>query len=230
MAGRGYKRVGKPMAAVVLPQLRRAAVVANARATKQAKEDTRRAIQQAGLGRLAGAVGAISTAQRSRLRSRTGGAIGIIYARGKTESRANQTLLAYSQGADIFPNAGKQWLAFPTSAIPTRVGRKKMTPKLYRSSGLVSSIGKLRFVPDAKKGNVAYLVAHKVTVSRRTGRAKARNGKVPRGSDAKRDVVAFVLLKYTRRARRFDQARVMSAANDMQPAFAADYIASQRAA
>lgn len=219
---------------VVLPQLKRAAVVANDRATTWAKEETRRQIAAAGLGRLGGAVGSMSTLRPGRgkagLRSRTGGAVGIIYARGKTESRANQTLLAYSEGASIFPTSGKRWLAYPTSAIPTRVGRKKMTPALYRASGLTASIGKLRFVPDKNNPKQAYLVARKVTVSRRTGRAKAYAGRTPRGSDREKSVIAFVLLKFTRRAQRINQQRIMMRANDRQSLYAADYLASRAGA
>jgi len=225
MAAR-YKRQGKPISQIVLPALKRAAVVANGRATRYALEETRRAITAAGLGRLGGAVGSTSTQQRSRIKSRSGGAVGIIYARGSDESRANQTLLAYSEGASIFPTSGKKWLAFPTSAIPTRVGRRKMTPALYRSSGLVQSIGKLRFVPDKGNTRKAYLVASKVTVSRRTGRAKSFTGKVPRGSDKQSGVVAFVLLKFTKRAQRFDQQGIMRRANDRVSLYAADYLAS----
>ena len=146
----------------------------------------------------------------------------MLYARGSTESRANQTLLAYSEGAEILPTGGRKWLAFPTDAIPKRVGRQKMTPKLYRSSGLVASIGKLVFVPS-KTGRVAYLVARDVTVSRRTGRAKAFAGRVPRGADRKRGVVAFVLIRYTKRAQRFNQRTIMQRAVALIPRYAEDY-------
>lgn len=202
------------MTAVVLPALKRAAQVATARATDDAKQATRQAIARAGLGKLGGAVGSTTSLRQAKLRGPRGEALGIIFARGTTGSRANQTLLAYSEGASIFPTGGKKWLAFPTDKIPKRVGREKMTPALYRSSGLVSSIGKLRFVADPNNANQALLIARKVTVSRRTGRAKAYAGRTPRGSDRADSVVAFVLIKWTRRQQRFDMRQIMSAANN----------------
>jgi len=225
VARRRWKREGKGMAAIVIPQLKAVAHVAIDRATTSAKNDTRQRITAAGLGRLAGAVGSMSSLQRRKLGG--GVATGVIFARGKTDSRANQALLAYSEGASIFPTSGKRWLAFPTKAVPRRVGRgRKMTPAIYNASGLVQSIGKLVFIPVSAKE--ALLVARKVNVSRRTGRAKAYAGRTPRGSDRK-DVVAFVLIKFTLRAQRFSQRAIMMRAQRLVPTFAAEEQASRSA-
>lgn len=221
---RRYKRQGPGAAAVVLPQLRAASHYATDKATTLAKGLTERAIVGAGLGRLSKAVGSTSSVKKGR--TRTEFAFGVVFARGSTESRGNQALLAYSEGATITPGRGKKWLAFPTGAIPTRVGRKKMTPELYNRSALVQTIGKLQFV-QGKKANEAFLVAKRVTVSRRTGRAKANTGRVPRGADAKKGVVAFILIKFTKRAQRFDQKAIMQRANRSTPIFAQEFLERQ---
>lgn len=223
------------MTKIVVPALIGAAHYATDKATTYAKASTQQTIKAAGLGRLANAVGADSSLRSGSKRNRerrtdaslrglrgSTNAWGAIFARGGSESRGNQALLAYSEGATITPGAGKKWLAFATSALPKRVGRYKMTPARYKASGLVQSIGKLHFVLG-KGGKVAYLVARKVTVSRRTGQAKAYGGRVPRGSDRKREVVAFVLIRFTRRAQRFDQGRIMRQAAAMVPQYAAEY-------
>lgn len=221
---RRYKRQGQGARAIVLPQLRAASHYSVDKSTKLALGLTQQAITGAGLGRLSRAVGATSSVKKGRTQSEF--AYGAIYARGKTESRGNQALLAYSEGASITPGRGKRWLAFATGAIPSRVGRKKMTPELYNRSALVQTIGKLQFV-QGKKAGEAYLVAKKVTVSRRTGRAKANTGRVPRGADAKKGVVAFILIKYTKRAQRFDQDKIMQRANRATPIFAQEFLERQ---
>lgn len=218
---RRYKREGQGAAAIVLPKLRAASHYSVDKATTLAKGLTKQAIVGAGLGRLAGAV--ISATSTTKGKTRADFAFGVIYADGKGTNRGNQALLAYSQGATIVPSAGKKWLAFPTGAIPKRVGPKAMTPALYNASSLVQSIGKLQFV-RGKKSSEAYLIAKKVTVSRRTGRAKAYQGRVPRGSDAKKGVVAFILIKFTKRAQRFDQNAIMARANRATPVFAQEFL------
>jgi hypothetical protein len=218
---RRYKREGQGAAAIMLPKLRAASHYSVDKSTKLALGLTQQAIVGAGLGRLSKAVSSTSSTKKGK----TGGdfAYGAIYARGATESRGNKALLSYSEGATIVPNRGKKWLAFPTGAIPKRVGRLKMTPELYRHSALVQTIGPLQFV-QGKKASEAFLVAKKVTVSRRTGRAKANTGRVPRGADAKKGVVAFILIKFTKRAQRFDQNAIMARANRATPIFAQEYL------
>jgi hypothetical protein len=184
--------------------------------TTYAKTSTRRKIRGVGLGRLANAVGSYSSITENQTEKPR--AFGAVFARGRAEGRGNQALLAYSEGASIFPRPGRQWLAFATSAIPKRAGRYKMTPARYRSTGLERSIGKLHFVKG--RGKEAYLVARQVDVSRRTGIAKAAGNRQPRGSDRKKAVVAFVLIPFTRRAARFSQDAIMQDALRQFPKFA----------
>lgn len=220
MAG-AWRREGKPISQVVLPRLRGSGQYAVDKATRLARDKTKSTIQAAGLGRLANAVGWTSSKQKGASPDDEN-AWGAVYARGKTEGRGNQALMAYSQGAVIFPTAGKKWLAFASKAIPTRSNRFKMTPARYNASGLTESIGKLRFVAT-KNPRVAFLVAVDVTVSRKSGRAKGFAGRTPRGSDREKSVIAFVLIRYTSRARRFSQKEIMQFAVASIPGFAAEY-------
>jgi hypothetical protein len=219
---RRWKREGPSLTATVRADQRRIAHYATDKATTLAKDLTRQAIKGAGLGRLANAVGSTSSLRKKGGRT-SDNAWGAIFARGKTASRGNQALLAYSEGADIVPTSGKKWLAFATDALPKRAGRYKMTPARYKASGLEQTLGKLRFVPG-KGGRVAYLVAKKVVVSKRSGRIlRQQGGKMTRGSNNKDSIIAFILIRYTRRAQRFDQKRIMMQAIAEVPTFAFEF-------
>lgn len=219
---RAYRREGAKISVLVRGDLRARSDYAIVRGTALAKRRTRETVRAVGLGRLANAVDATTSAEKGKTRGEFG-AWGAVFARGRADGRGNQALLAYSEGASIFPTGNRKWLAFATAAVPKRGPRnKKMTPDLYRASGLEKSIGKLQFV-RGKRPQVAYLVARKVTVSRRTGRAKAFGGRTPRGSDRKDSIIAFVLIRYTRRAQRFDQGAIMADAAEAMAGFAAAY-------
>lgn len=156
-------------------------------------------MRSVGLGRLDRAVGWTSAQKKGQ----TGTPYAAIFAKGDRESRAAQALEAYSKGATIRAVNG-EWLAFATDAIPKRVGRKKITPKLYNNSGLATSIGKLIF--RKVKPNLALLVLRKVSLSPKTGQAKALGVRRPRTRIVpEKDVVAFVLIRQTRRAKRWDK-------------------------
>jgi hypothetical protein len=170
--GARTKRSGQGISAIVRPQLRAAAHFAADKAITAAKVRTQSTIKSVGLGGLANVVATQSSLKKRQTASDN--AYGAIFARGRpgdSENRGEQALLAYTRGASIFPTGGKQWLAFATSAIPKRVGRRKMTPKLYMSSGLVTSIGPLVFVPVNNR--VARLVVRKVEISRRNSAVRS---------------------------------------------------------
>lgn len=177
------------------------------RATNGASQDARTALQAkitgVGLGRLAGAVGQTSS-QRKGQKPRT--PYGATFVKGGDESRAGQALQSYTRGATIRARR-RNWLAFPTNAVPRTINRRKITPDLYKKSGLVTRIGQLHFVQV--KPNLAFLMIRKVTLHPRTHRAKrAGPGRVRTRVPAK-EVVAFVLIKVTRRAMRFNKDRVV---------------------
>lgn len=213
---------GGPFAQRIMKERRAAAHFATDKAIGVAIARTRQTIKGVGLGGLANAVG--SQSSRRKKQTDTDKAYGAIFARGKPgdpENRGERALLAYSRGASIFPRGGKQWLAFATSSIPKRVGRYKMTPARYRSSGLVNSLGPLVFVPINSK--VARLVVRKVEVSRRTGVARAQTGR-SRAFDKKAEITAFILIRYTMRAARFSQDDIVRDASLQVPDFIGEYL------
>jgi len=198
--------------------LYRAAQFATEKASADAAVHIRARIQTVGLGRLAGAVGQTSSMKKGQTPTTPYGAI---YARGSDESRAGQALEAYTQGVTIRAR-NKEWLAFATPAVPRVIGRRRLTPELYRQSGLVGSIGPLQFKPIS--ANLAFLVVKNVTLHPRTHRAKAAGPRAPRTRVAAAEVVAFVLIRVTRRAKRFDKDRIVAAYSGQVPDLIADYM------
>lgn len=191
------------------------------------------AMKAAKLGKLSGAVRYSSDYRRKRrLLATTQGfpqqpwrAGGIVYTTGGSD-RTSGAFKAYSQGAVIVPKAGRRWLAFPTSNIPKRAGRKKMTPALYNKNGFAQSIGPLTFVPGISP-NVAYLVVKNVSVSRLTGgraRRLGSRGGVGGGRKLSQFTVAFILIRTTTRARRFDPLVIMNRQFNQVPARLAAYL------
>lgn len=195
------------MSKIVMDDLKAAAHYAADKGIMAALVTTRAKIKGAGLGRLENAVAATSSLKK---RQTTGRAWGALFARGDPDWRGNQAISIYSAGGTIAPVGQNQWLWIATRNIPSRAGRQRMTPALYRAHGLEGSLGKLTFL-QLSSNRAVYLIRKKVTVSRRTGRAKPFGGRVPRGSDLKKQVVAFVGIKVTHRAQRFDQEAIMRA-------------------
>lgn len=189
---------------------RRAALDATAEASKKAQRNIQAKMRSVGLGRLANAVGQTSARQK-RQTSPDRDPYGVIYARGGDESRAGGALLAYSEGATIRPRRS-EWLAVPTDAAPRLVTvggkRRRLTPAMWESAGLNQRIGKLIF--KRIRQNLAILVVRKVSLSPKTGRAKAlgASGRT-RTRIPKNEVVVFVLIRQTRRAKRFDKDQIV---------------------
>lgn len=188
--------------------LQTAALIATDRASINGRDELRQKIRGVGLGKLGNAVGQTS-AWKKRQRDRQ--PYGVIFARGGDDSRAGGALEAYSRGTTIRARNGK-WLAFPTSAVPRNVvldrRRRRLTAGGFGKSGLVTSIGRLEFRPVSPK--LALLVIRNVTLSPKTGRAKAATGRRTRTRVPVKEVVAFVLIRVTRRAQRFDKDVIMA--------------------
>jgi hypothetical protein len=189
--------------------LRASAISATDRAGREAQREVQAKIRNVGLGRLDRAVG--FTSFKVEGGRAADDPYGVIFARGGDESQGGGTLEAYSKGANIVPGAGKQWLAIATRAVPKFVslgGRRfRTTPQLYKNSGLNTSIGQLVFKPIGP--NKAVLVIKKVTLSPKTGRAKAAGPGRTRTRIPQKEVIAFVLIRVTRRAQRFDKDAVV---------------------
>lgn len=194
----------------------RAALEATHLASQRAQKHIQAKMKSVGLGRLSNAVGHTS-AKLKRQEDRT--PYGVIFAKGGDESSAGGALEAYSQGATIRAKNG-EWLAYATDAVPRLVGGRRMNPKRYLSNGFTSSIGKLIF--RRIKPDLALLVVRNVSLSPKTGRAKALGKGKPRSRVVPdKDTVVFVLIKQTRRAKRFDKDQILRIYSNRVP----DYLA-----
>lgn len=191
------------------------------RAVDRATDLGRRAVQQrvraVGLGRLAGAV--LYTSSEKKKRRNPKEAWGAVYAAGGDESRAGGALEAYTRGATI-RGRERQWLAIATRALPKMVSaggrRARMTPERYEAAG--NPLGPLVF--KRLSANRAILIAQgDFTVSRKTGKAKRFAGRATRARTRQRDVIAFVLIRETKRAKRFDQRAIVQRAASKVPDF-----------
>jgi hypothetical protein len=221
------KRLGPSLTATVIPQLRAAAHYATDRAIETAKVQTRATVRGVGLGGLANAIGATSSLKKRQTR---GSAYGVIYARGGIDSRANQALMAYTHGASIYPTNGRKWLAFPTKAagrlarLPLpRVGARRFAN--VKNKPAYAGV-KLRFVQFSSTR--AALVLDDAVVSGKTGRAKPFGKRLGRGATRHKFVIMFVLIKFTRRAQRFDQDAIVAQAGATIGQHVAEYQARQQ--
>lgn len=223
------KRHGKGMAAIVIPELRAAAHYASDKAIELAKSNTRARIRAVRLGGLANAVG--STSSLKKRKTQTNRSWGAIFARGGLHSRANQALMAYTQGALIRPTGGRRWLAYATKAA----GRLARLP-IPRTSG--RGYANFRNQPSRVRGvqltfvqfsaTRAALVLKNASVSNKTGRAKPMGKRLGRGATQERMVVMFWLIRYTNRAARFNQDRIVRDAAQAQPRFVREFQLARR--
>lgn len=192
----------------------------------------RGAMVQTALGRMRGAVRYSSSRKRRKQANRLKGLLNsspitITQSQGFAAFGQKSWAVVFNVGGDrslgafdaytarpstqIRPKGGKRWLAFPTNNIPKRVGRNKITPALWNTSGLARSIGPLVFIKGVSP-NVAYLAVRNVSVTAKTGgkaRALGKRGGVGAGR-VKRDLlVAFILIRGTTRQQRLDPVRLM---------------------
>jgi hypothetical protein len=194
-----------------IEKLEGVSLVATDRAARAAAAEIK-----AGLpGKLGGAITSGSDLQKGRGVKRFGAegyrASGWVITRGKSE-RTVGAIVSATEGAEIRPLKGPfLWIA--TDEIPRRAGRYRMTPALYRRSGLESRIGPLVQIPGRHRGEVL-LIARNVTVDRFGRRGRAR--RLPKrgaigGSRERRDfIVAFVGIRNTSRTRRVDANQIIS--------------------
>lgn len=188
--------------------LHRAALDVTDLVTEKAYRNIQAKMRSVGLGQLYRAVGWTS-AKKKRQTGNT--PYGVIYAKGGDDTLAGGALEAYSRGTTIRAKSGT-WLAIPTAAAPRLVSvggrRRRLTPKLWDAAGLTGRIGKLIF--KQVRADLALLVVRRVSLSPKTGQAKAlgkgspRTRIVPQG-----DTVVFILIRETRRAQRFDHRAII---------------------
>ena len=200
--------------------MERAALEATDLASKKAQKHIQAKMRAVGLGKLGNAVGQTSA---KRKRNYPGSPYGVIFARGGDDTLAGGALEAYSQGTTIRPKNGN-WLAVPTSAIPrvATVGgrRRRLTPERYKQAGLEQKIGKLIYIPVRQ--NLALLVVRNVSLSPKTGQAKRLGKRKPKTRGVPESyTTVFILIKQTRRAKRFDKDQIVRFYADRLP----DYMA-----
>lgn len=189
-------------------KVEQATLRASDKAATIARDNIRTAMHGARLGRLGNTIGATSDLKKGGRVHRLGGGgfsvSGIVHVRTRNE-RALGALEAYTQGATITPRRGG-WLWIATPNVPARVGRYRMTPERYRSSGLVTRIGPLIEIPG-RNGGERLLVVNQVT-TRTTGKSNARrfprNGKVRAGRQEHETLVMFIGIRSTSRATRIN--------------------------
>lgn len=199
----------------LLRDLGKAAAYGADQTAKRGREAIQGAMGASKLGKLARAVRYSSDLKKRRVPGADSNgnptmpwrAGGIIFLTGGSGSdRGQGAFKAYSEGTVITPRAGGRWLAYATKAIPKRVGRYKMTPARYVAGGFEQKIGPLVFIPGKSAGE-ALLIVPSVTmpmVGSGTARQRSRTGRVPRGRVGHDFIVAFVLIRTTSRAKRFD--------------------------
>lgn len=183
-----------------------AAARATDKASIGARDELRAAMRAQRLGNLANAIGSTSDLRKKRPGGRGGSRLdvaGFVYTRIKSPRTAG-ALASYVENdvTEIGPR-GAKWLAIATNEIPRRAGRRRMTPALYKATGLEERIGPLVFVAGRTAG-VAYLIVRDTTIQMaRSGKARRlpKRGRIGAGR-ARVGIVAFVLIRRTRRQRR----------------------------
>lgn len=186
-----------------------AAARAADKAAQGARDDIRRDMRAANLGGLARTISSTSDLKKQRVRSGDGSALdvaGFVTVRNVKSPRTAGALRSYldQETTNILPVRGT-WLAIPTQEIPSKVARRKMTPDLYRKAGLEEKIGPLVFVKGPRPG-IAYLIVNNVSISlKKSGRARRlpKRGGV-RAGRANVSIIAFILVRQSRRSRRVD--------------------------
>ncbi|QTH19664.1 hypothetical protein HRJ34_14910 [Rhizorhabdus wittichii] len=197
---------------------------------QQGKDLVRADMAGAGLGRLAGAIGAGSDKRRGRVHRTADGfkVSGDIHVRGRSE-RTLGAIEIYSEGGEIVPTKGWLWIATPE--IPARAQRRKMTPALYNATGLAQRIGPLVKI-DGRHPGEALLIVRNVTVDRfgRAGRARRlpKRGAIGASRERVDFIIAFVGIRRTSRGQRIEPRRVAAQAAANQPRILAQELRNVR--
>lgn len=189
-------------------------------AAERAKTMIRREMASAGLGRLGNAVDSGGDARKRGSVFRKGAgfsASGWVHIRTKSE-RTRGAIDAYTKGADIKPRNGR-WLWIPTDDIPSRAGRKKITPESYNRLGLDKRIGPLVLVRSVNGWPL--LVVKNASLSgsgkARSAKALTKTGRLRKGQVARDFIVAFIGIPRTSRQARVDVPAIMREAQAMLP-------------
>lgn len=194
----------------------RAMLIATDRVSRDALRDVR---QNGAMKRLSNAIGHFSDLKKGsvfRFGNAGFSASGGLAIKTRNE-RTVGAIISFTEGADILPKKrdGWLWIATPELAIK-RVGRKKITPALYRSGGFEQRLGPLQRIPGRHAGEALLIIKNvqtSIAGNRRPIRG-ARSG-VPRaGREQKEFIVAFIGIRQTSRTRQIDVNAIMRANAD----------------
>ena len=195
-----------------IQRLERAALVATHKASLDAKREVRAAFGSAGLGGLQNAIIQFSDLEKGKVyrRGKDGFSASGGLAINTTNERTVGAIISYTEGAEIAPIKGR-WLWFSTNEIPRKVGRQRMTPELYKKSGLEQSMGELVYVRGINGRPL--LVIKNAAVGGPRGLVGKRNksGGLRKGFQEKAFVVAFIGIPRTSRQRRVDVLQIVQA-------------------
>lgn len=204
-----------------------AALNATQVAAARAKAMIRREMSSAGLGRMGNAVGSGSDLEkRGQVRSSGVGfsASGWVHLRTKSE-RTVGAIESYTAGATITPRKGR-WLWIATDDIPSKAGRKRITPESYNRLGLDKKIGPLVMVRSVNGWPLLVVKNASVSGSGKARTAKSRKigGGLRKGQVAKDFIVAFIGIPRTSRQARVDVPAIMREVQAVLPALVAEQL------
>jgi hypothetical protein len=193
----------------------RAMLIATDRASRDALGQIR---QNGSLKRLSNAIGHFSDLKKGsvfRFGSEGFSASGGLAIKTRNE-RTVGAIISFTEGAEILPVRGQWlWIATPELRIK-RVGRKKITPALYRSGGFEQRLGPLVQIPGRHSGEALLIIKNvqtSIAGNRRPIRG-ARSGIARAGREQKQFIVAFVGIRRTSRTRQIDVDSIMRANAD----------------
>lgn len=204
------------------------------RVARIGKTNMRQAMRGAGLGGLGNAID--SNADEKVVRyGRDGFSTS---ARFFTRTRSERTLgaiEAYTEGAEIRPTRSR-WLWIPTDDIQRRAGNykkgggKRMTPALWRQTGLDRKIGRLFQIKSVN--GYPLLVLQDVGVSAagtsRSVKGLTKKGLPKKGQVKKELIVAFVGIPRTSRRARVNLTSILNGVRSQMPAIFASELAKER--
>lgn len=192
--------------------IERAMLVATDTASRNALKDIRGSNT---LGRLGNALGHFSDLKKGkgyRFGQSGFSASGGIAIKTKNE-RTVGAIISYTEGTEILPVRGR-WLWIPTAELGIkRIGKKKVTPALYNSSGLPQRLGPLVFIPGRHSGEALLIIRNVQTslAGRRRPIKGSKTGVARAGRQQQESIVAFVGIKRTSRTKRIDVPAIMRA-------------------
>lgn len=198
-----------------IQRLEQAFLRATDRVSRETLSQVRGEMSSAGLGRLGNALKHYSDLKKGKVFRRGGEAFsasGGVAIRTRNE-RTVGAIESYTEGAEIRPVRGRYlWFATEELGIK-RVGRKKITPALYMSSGLASKLGPLVYINGRQPGEKLAIIRNVSTPNVGKGRPRRlpRSGKASSGRTGKDFIIAFIGITRTTRTRRVDVEAIFRA-------------------